>query len=88
MSKPTRDRTYLAWIRTQPCAVTDCKRYRIEAHHAGPRGMSQKADDHSAIPLCFKHHDELHRLGKRTFCDRYDLDIRQLIESLQKSAVA
>lgn len=30
----------------------------VEADHAGPRGLGQKADDDTCIPLCAKHHRE------------------------------
>lgn len=41
----------------------------IQAHHLlkpydGSRGLGMRANDRNVIPLCFKHHQELHdRLG-------------------------
>ena len=70
-----RDLDYLAWVRTRPCAVRDLLVLNamlgipfstnvctapVEAHHAGRRGLGQKADDNTAIPLCRRHHRELH----------------------------
>lgn len=57
-----RDRAYMAWIRRQPCcaretATTPCQG-RVEADHAGRRGIGQKADDRTCIPLCRNHHRE------------------------------
>ena len=42
---------------------------RTYAHHAGQRGLSQRASDSTAIPLCWRHHDRgsslsIHTLGK------------------------
>ena len=56
---PARHPAYLAWVRTLKCAAPQgphgC-RGPIEAHHAGPRGLGQKADDHTAIAMCRYHH--------------------------------
>jgi len=57
-----RDLDYLAWVRTLPCCAPGmfaCG-WRAEAHHAGARGLGQKAGDHTAIPLCRIDHDHLH----------------------------
>lgn len=52
----------------------------IEAHHAGPRGLGQRAHDRTSIPLCRKHHRAWHDLAipfasmsreeRRAFIDR------------------
>lgn len=58
-----RDPAYMAWVRIQPCCarvfshLTLC-RGPIEADHAGRRGVGQKADDRTCIPLCRQHHRE------------------------------
>jgi len=67
--KPVRDPVYLKWIRSLPCI--ECKsRRQVEAAHTGPHGMSQKASDYSAIPLCRKHHQEFDA-GPRHFEERH-----------------
>ena len=49
---PARDRKYMAWIRTLPCAHCDTT-YGIEAAHTGSDGgMRLKASDYSCVPLC------------------------------------
>ena len=54
--KPVRDRKYLAWIRTLPCAHCGTS-YGIEAAHTGTDGgMRQKASDTSCVPLCHDCH--------------------------------
>jgi len=91
---PQRSPDYLAWIRTLSCAV--CSRITggvvvIEAAHTsalGPRGISQKSSDFSAIPLCAAHHrenlDSYHRLGERHFAAEYRIDLPELVSRLNR----
>jgi len=65
MKRPKRirwmDEKYLAWVKTQPCEC--CGMPSDDAHHLigwGQGGMGTKAHDIFAIPLCRKHHTELH----------------------------
>lgn len=86
ISAPVRDEKHLAWIRTLPCAVCGT-RFRVEAAHTGVRGLSQIADDRTAIPLCFRHHDRgqphsYHKLGPVKFQALYSLDIAFLVAKL------
>src|SRR5262249_7369284 len=86
---PDRSPEYLAWIRTLECVI--CSRVcggstSIEAAHTnvlGPRGMSQKTSDFSAIPLCSGHHrgapGSYHQLGQQRFAQEYAIDLRQLV---------
>jgi hypothetical protein len=83
---------YLDWIRTLSCVV--CSRVAsghtvIEAAHTnalGPRGMSQKASDFSAIPLCSAHHrenpDSYHRLGEKDFQHAHHIHLNDLVAAL------
>ena len=90
-SKRPRDFAYLAWVASQTCVVCDsqhCPQFsRSYAHHAGQRAFARKADDKTAIPLCWKHHDRgssqsIHTLGKR-FWTVYGLDRNAVIAELQ-----
>ena len=78
-----KDPRYLAWIRRQPCIVKGCKSRYQEAAHTGPRGLSTKADDRDALPICPFHHQtgnqSYHRLGRRRFEAVHRLDIAGLI---------
>lgn len=88
-----RDPQYLAFIRRQPCLA--CRRgspvvhiSRTEAHHYGPHGLSQKAPDRMAIPLCgIEHHrlgpESVHQLGKR-FAEHHGLDIDAEVQYLNE----
>ena len=91
---PDRCPDYLAWIRTLDCVV--CSRVAdgspaAEAAHTnalGPRGLSQKSSDFSAIPLCAGHHrenpDSYHRLGEQQFMRVHQIDLTGLVRSLNQ----
>lgn len=62
----------------------DCE---TEAAHMGPHGISQKAGDDTAIPLCgIAHHREgresAHKLGRR-FSEYHQLDIQEFQRELR-----
>ena len=88
---PARDAKYLAWIRTLPCAVRPCHTANVwcktEAAHSGAHGISQKASDYSAIPLCSWHHrlapDSYHASAKEFFT-RHGLDRKALVKELNE----
>jgi len=89
-----RSPDYLAWIRTLPCVV--CSRVSggtivIVAAHTnalGPRGLSQKTSDFSAIPVCSAHHqhgpDSYHWLGEERFAREHRLDLPELVLALNE----
>jgi hypothetical protein len=90
-SRP-RDFAYLSWITSQQCIVCESQHSlqlsRTYAHHAGPRAFGRKADDSTAIPLCWRHHDRgsslsIHTLGK-TFWTAYKLERGAVILELQE----
>lgn len=54
---------FAAWVRTLTCYAQDmdpCCDGAVEAHHAGVRGLGQKAHDNTCIPLCTVHHRAWH----------------------------
>jgi hypothetical protein len=76
------DPAYLRFIRSQPCAVPGCKSSYQEAAHTGGRGLSRKASDRQAIPLCPYHHQtgpHAYHRGRRAFEAFHHLDIAGLI---------
>src|SRR5438132_6101215 len=77
-SKPVRNQQYLRWIKRFPCVVCNSARL-VDPCHTGSRGLGQKSSDLSCIPLCRKHHEEMHK-GPADFALKYDLDIPVLIE--------
>jgi len=65
MRRPKRKRwvneKYTRWVKSQSCMC--CGQSADDPHHIigyGQGGMGTKAHDLFVIPLCRKHHDELH----------------------------
>jgi hypothetical protein len=66
LAKPVRKRSkaHLAFVASQPCLI--CKVSPCDPHHlkiAQPRSLGRKVSDEFTVPLCRKHHQELHRQG-------------------------
>lgn len=60
--KPWRSEKYTRWVKSQPCVC--CGQQADDPHHLighGLGGTGTKTHDLYTIPLCRKHHDELHR---------------------------
>ena len=88
MAAPVRDPRYLSWIRSLPCAACGSV-FNIDAAHTGLRGLGQKADDRSCIPLCRRHHDRrqpysIHKLGLAKFSQRFNINIPLLVARLSE----
>ncbi len=67
------------WVRSLPCSVPGCQsRDMVQAHvspaEGCPSGMSRKHDYEQIIPLCWRHHKELHQAGQHTFDRRHGID--------------
>ncbi len=60
-NKPGRSKRYLEYIRSEPCCA--CQATPAEPHHTAKAGVGMKSSDFSTIPLCRKHHSELHNNG-------------------------
>jgi len=63
LAKPirVRSRSHTNWIKTQPCVI--CHVRGCEAQHltiAQPKARGLKAGDQYTMPLCPRHHRELH----------------------------
>jgi hypothetical protein len=61
------DEPYLRWIRRLPCCICSHTPPN-DAHHITGAGMSLKAPDRTAIPLCRTHHGHYHD-GRGYFLD-------------------
>ena len=59
------DKGYLELVRRMYCCVEGCRATPCEAHHprVGVVGLAQRGHDRTAIPLCTRHHGELHSLS-------------------------
>ena len=64
---------YIEWIREQNCAVCQAPP-RSDPHHKigdGHGTMGGKSPDVLLIPLCRKHHDQLHQIGSTAWDEMY-----------------
>jgi hypothetical protein len=63
-AKRVRDKEHLLHVAAQPCVL--CSARPAEAHHirfAQPRALGRKVSDEFTVPLCRKHHRDVHRSG-------------------------
>jgi hypothetical protein len=75
---PERNNSYLGFVRSHPCCLCGDD-IHVEAHH--PRfgvGMGEKASDRDAVPLCGRHHRELHTMDEREFWASYGVSPQAL----------
>lgn len=65
MHKRLRSKKHMATVRSHGCCI--CKNPIADAHHlrivGHKRAASMKNGDDFTIPLCRRHHDELHNFG-------------------------
>lgn len=73
--KPKRvvDLVFLDRVRRLRCLVVGCSQFYTDPHHLISRGAG--GSDYTAIPLCRKHHTELHAIGKARFESDYGVDL-------------
>lgn len=65
-------RRYMALVAALPCVI--CGYWPVEVHHViHGRYSTRKSSDLQTIPLCHKHHAELHA-GKETWARKYGED--------------
>ena len=60
---PLRDRKWLNYVATLPCAVCRTTEAVVPAH-IGHSSISMKDDDFAVLPLCFQHHADLDGAGE------------------------
>jgi len=87
--KRLKDRKHLEFVSKMPCCC--CGMLGVQVHHllrADPkRGMGRKADDKFAVPLCPRHHRELHSDGnEERFLRAHNVNGKQLAEILWRSS--
>lgn len=89
MRRPKRlrweSRDYLNWVKTQPCEC--CQQQSDDPHHLigwGQGGMATKAHDIFSIPLCRKHHTEVHN-DRLAFERKYGSQLEMIIRVLDRA---
>lgn len=89
MRRPKRlrwvNRNYLNWVKTLPCEC--CQQQSDDPHHLigwGQGGMATKAHDIFSIPLCRKHHTELHN-DRLAFERKYGSQLEMIIRVLDRA---
>lgn len=81
LAKPKmwHSKKYREAVRKLPCCIGERCHGDVVAHHIESGGMRIKCDDFKTVPICHKHHDEVHRLGKATFQAEYGIDLAEEI---------
>lgn len=88
---PIRSPAHLALVRGFVCTAyhsDDCEG-RIEAHHvrsAATSGVGVKPGDDHAVPLCARHHREVHQLGIESFEAKHGVDLAAWAAKLAKAS--
>ena len=94
--KPYRNKEYLRFVAEKPCCACFPALYRLNrlrglpsagaAHHYGRtgKGMGQKCDDRETVPLCVKHHYQIHAYGKRVFKESNESDFNNISKRLME----
>ncbi len=73
-SLPVVNRTdYLDYIRSLPCVI--CQSEPSEPNHLETGGVGMKGSDYVTLPMCRRHHNLYHLLGKDTFSEEYGIDL-------------
>ncbi len=60
-------------IRRMACLVCYA-RDKEWPHHVKTRGSGGK-DERNVAKLCMGHHSEIHTIGRKTFAEKYDIDL-------------
>ena len=80
-----RSKAYLKSLRGKECLLCG---FLSEAHHitfAEPNAMGMKVGDNWCVPMCHKHHMELHAFGdERLYWDLQGIDAISIAELLFK----
>jgi len=71
---PLKSEENLERIRQSQCMVCG-SRPPNDPHHLRTRGASGGDELENLVALCRKHHVEIHKIGVKTFIDRYKLAV-------------
>lgn len=79
------DKEYLEFCASFPCCV--CSYWEVQAHHrlkTKSRQQYGKSHDTESVPLCFKHHSEVHDKDgdEYKFMKRHNVDFAAVNDNL------
>lgn len=85
--KRFRSKKHMAKVRAMGCCI--CKNPVADAHHLRTighmRAAALKNGDDYTIPLCRKHHDELHNFGdEKLFLDLHGIDANLILRQMKE----
>lgn len=81
--KRLRDKAHLRFVASQPCTI--CSHQPSDPHHlrfTQPRSLGRKVSDEFTVPLCRKHHRQLHQSGNEQSW-WHDIDVDPLPIALE-----
>lgn len=81
--KPIRDPKHLKFVASLPClkcGISECDAHHIRIGTDGGTGL--KPSDSFTIPICRKHHTQLHSQGEKTFFNGKLADAKHLSVAL------
>jgi hypothetical protein len=83
---------YREHVRSLPCYIHDGCAGDVATHHIETGGMGMKCSDLMTVPLCFKHHSEIHQRGRITFANKYGVNpyqfaLKILVEFIQQNGI-
>ena len=86
-SKRLRSKKHLAHVRSFGCCI--CQNPACDAHHLRSEGhlasAALKNGDDFTIPLCRRHHDELHAFGdEKLFLDLHGIDAKLILAQMKE----
>lgn len=56
-------------VKDQPCIC--CSKHPSDPHHLTSRGASGDDTEDNLLPLCRKHHTEIHQIGLKSMCWKF-----------------
>ena len=80
---------YLIFVRSLPCAICQDDTGSDPHHQRGSKtgGASFKCHNIRTLPLCRKHHTELHSIGHESFGLRYGVTQAEIIVDTVEQAI-
>lgn len=87
--KGRRSPGHRQWVRSHQCSVPGCDMRPIECAHlrlGTDGGLGSKPSDAFCWSACRAHHDEQHRLGEKSFQEKYGLDLYSLCRLFFKAS--